>query len=158
MAFSSRLREHPVAPHLALMAVQLMFGTWPIFGKIALRAISSATLLTLRIVGAGVVFLLLKGSLAELPARLRLISTLQPLIAFALAARLLGESWTLRTLVASLLIFVGVFVLTKRGGEARRQKKSLSVLMRWRTRSEFSSLESGDLSPLWSVLARHHFA
>jgi drug/metabolite transporter (DMT)-like permease len=40
---------------------------------------------------------------------------LQPLIAFALASLLLGESWNVRTLVASILIFAGVAVVTRRG-------------------------------------------
>jgi drug/metabolite transporter (DMT)-like permease len=40
---------------------------------------------------------------------------LQPLIAFGLAPLLLQESWTWRTAVASLLIFTGVALVTKRG-------------------------------------------
>jgi drug/metabolite transporter (DMT)-like permease len=43
-------------PHLALVAVQLIFGTWPIFGKIALRALPSTGLVALRIAGAAVAF------------------------------------------------------------------------------------------------------
>ena len=39
---------------------------------------------------------------------------LQPLIAFGLAPILLGETWNTRTLVASLLIFGGVGIVTKR--------------------------------------------
>lgn len=46
-------------PHLALIAVQLMFGTWPIVGKIALRAVPGMGLVALRVAGAGVAFLLL---------------------------------------------------------------------------------------------------
>ena len=40
------------APHLALIMVQIMFGTWPIVGKIALRSLPSTGLVALRIVGA----------------------------------------------------------------------------------------------------------
>jgi drug/metabolite transporter (DMT)-like permease len=40
---------------------------------------------------------------------------LQPLIAFGLAPLLLGESWSWRTVIASLLIFTGVAIVTKRG-------------------------------------------
>lgn len=40
---------------------------------------------------------------------------LQPLIAFGLAPLLLGESWSWRTVFASLLIFAGVGIVTKRG-------------------------------------------
>ncbi len=46
-------------PHLALIAVQLMFGTWPIFGKIALRAVPGMGLVALRVAGAGAAFMLL---------------------------------------------------------------------------------------------------
>jgi drug/metabolite transporter (DMT)-like permease len=38
-------------PHLALVAVQLFFGTWPIVGKIVLRVLPSTGLVALRIVG-----------------------------------------------------------------------------------------------------------
>lgn len=40
---------------------------------------------------------------------------LQPLIAFGLAPLVLGESWNSRTIVACVLIFAGVGVVTKRG-------------------------------------------
>jgi drug/metabolite transporter (DMT)-like permease len=62
----SRYKEHVIAPHLALIAVQLMFGTWPILGKVALRSITSSALVTIRILGAALAFLLLKGSIQEL--------------------------------------------------------------------------------------------
>jgi len=39
---------------------------------------------------------------------------LQPLIAFALAPIMLGESLGLRAVVASLLIFAGVLIVTRR--------------------------------------------
>jgi drug/metabolite transporter (DMT)-like permease len=47
-------------PHLALLAVQLIFGTWPVFGKIALRELPSAGLVALRVGGAAAAFLLLR--------------------------------------------------------------------------------------------------
>ena len=49
-----------LGPHVALVAVQLMFGTWPIFGKIALRALPSSGLVAVRVVGAAVAFAILK--------------------------------------------------------------------------------------------------
>ena len=49
-----------VAPHLALIGVQLMFGTWPIFGKIALKVLPSTGLVVLRVVGATIAFLILQ--------------------------------------------------------------------------------------------------
>ncbi len=35
------MKEKDLQPHLALIAVQVMFGTWPIVGKIALRVLPS---------------------------------------------------------------------------------------------------------------------
>ncbi|HZH92282.1 MAG TPA: DMT family transporter [Pyrinomonadaceae bacterium] len=47
-------------PHAALVAVQLIFGTWPVVGKIALRALPATGLVTLRVVGAAIAFLLIR--------------------------------------------------------------------------------------------------
>ncbi len=49
-------RRLDIRPHLALLAVQIMFGTWPIVGKIALRSLPSAGLVSLRLVGAAAAF------------------------------------------------------------------------------------------------------
>ncbi len=49
----------PVAPHLALIAVQVLFATWPIVGKIALRAVPSVALVGFRIAGAALTLLIL---------------------------------------------------------------------------------------------------
>lgn len=43
-----------------LIAVQIIFGTWPIFGKIALTALPSTGLVALRVAGAAVAFLILQ--------------------------------------------------------------------------------------------------
>ena len=59
-------------PHLALIGVQVMFGTWPIFGKIVLRSMSSISLVGLRICGAALIFAILKpnvGEFRQLPRR-----------------------------------------------------------------------------------------
>ncbi len=47
-------------PHLALITVQILFGIWPIFGKIVLRSMSSTSLVALRLAGAAVLFALLQ--------------------------------------------------------------------------------------------------
>ncbi|HEY0100177.1 MAG TPA: DMT family transporter [Pyrinomonadaceae bacterium] len=47
-------------PHGALIAVQLIFGTWPIVGKLVLRSLSSTGLVTFRIVGATLAFLVIR--------------------------------------------------------------------------------------------------
>jgi drug/metabolite transporter (DMT)-like permease len=53
-------RGGAAAPHLALIAVQLMFGTWPIVGKIALDVLPSTGLVAFRVVGAALAFLALQ--------------------------------------------------------------------------------------------------
>jgi drug/metabolite transporter (DMT)-like permease len=52
--------RNTVGPHVALLAVQVIFGTSPVLGKIALRAFPSAGLVALRVGGAAVAFLLLR--------------------------------------------------------------------------------------------------
>lgn len=53
-------------PHLALIAVQILFGIWPIFGKIVLRSMSSTSLVVLRIAGAAVLLAILQRRLTPL--------------------------------------------------------------------------------------------
>ncbi len=60
------LRDQTFAPHLSLLLVQIMFGTWPIFGKIVLRSVSSVGLVGFRICGAAIIFTLLHRKFAEL--------------------------------------------------------------------------------------------
>ncbi|HYN85292.1 MAG TPA: DMT family transporter [Pyrinomonadaceae bacterium] len=49
-----------LAPHAALVAVQLFFGTWPIFGKVALASLPSTGLVACRVAGATLVFAALR--------------------------------------------------------------------------------------------------
>jgi len=58
--------SHKLRPHLALIAVQLLFGIWPIFGKIVLRSVSPTTLVAFRLVGAAIAFALLQRQLQPL--------------------------------------------------------------------------------------------
>lgn len=54
------------APHIALLAVQLMFGTFPVVGKLALQSFSSFAIVGFRVGGAALAFValqLLTGSL-----------------------------------------------------------------------------------------------
>lgn len=53
-------------PHLALVTVQILFGTWPIFGKIVLRSMSPATLVVCRIACAAVALAILQRRLTPL--------------------------------------------------------------------------------------------
>ena len=68
------IKEHrdTVGPHLALIAVQILFGTWPIFGKVVLQSISTSSLVACRITGAALAFVLLQRKftpLAKMPAK-----------------------------------------------------------------------------------------
>src|SRR5918912_628719 len=56
---SIRPNRNGAAPHIALVAVQLIFGTWPIVAKVALRALPSTGLVAIRVAGASVAFYLL---------------------------------------------------------------------------------------------------
>ena len=53
-------------PHLALITVQILFGIWPIFGKIVLRSMSSTSLVALRLAGAAVLFTVIQRRLTPL--------------------------------------------------------------------------------------------
>lgn len=53
-------------PHLALIAVQILFGTWPIFGKVVLRSMSPSSLVACRLTGAALAFMLLQRRLTPL--------------------------------------------------------------------------------------------
>ena len=58
-----------MAPHLALIAVQILFATWPIVGKIALRTVPPIALVGFRVAGATVLLVFLarsKGSLRKI--------------------------------------------------------------------------------------------
>lgn len=57
-----------VGPHLALLAVQIFFGTWPFFAKVVLRVMPSTGLVAFRVAGATLALLALQGS----PRRLAL--------------------------------------------------------------------------------------
>jgi drug/metabolite transporter (DMT)-like permease len=58
------LRSHSnkaLAPHLALIAVQVLFATWPIVGKLALHSVPSVALVGFRVAGAAIVLLSIGG-------------------------------------------------------------------------------------------------
>lgn len=56
----------PAAPHLALIAVQLLFATWPIVGKFALRAMPAVALVGFRVAGAALTLLILARASGKL--------------------------------------------------------------------------------------------
>src|SRR5215203_3626987 len=61
-----RERNSSIAPHLALVTVQILFGTWPIFGKVVLRSMSPSSLVACRLTGAALAFALLQRKLTPL--------------------------------------------------------------------------------------------
>jgi drug/metabolite transporter (DMT)-like permease len=65
-AASSRSGRAAAAPHLALIAVQILFGTWPIIGKVALRALPASILVAFRTTGAAIAFIILGRTLGRL--------------------------------------------------------------------------------------------
>jgi len=60
-SISNRTNSRPggAGAHIALLAVQIFFGTWPIIGKVVLRVIPSTGLVALRVAGAAAAFFLL---------------------------------------------------------------------------------------------------
>jgi len=59
-------QDSALAPHLALITVQIPFGTWPIFGKIVLRSMSTTNLMLCRLIGAALVLALIQRRLKPL--------------------------------------------------------------------------------------------
>ena len=62
------MREYrdTLGPHLALIAVQILYGTWPIFVTIVLRSMSPSSLTACRLTGAALAFALLQRKLTPL--------------------------------------------------------------------------------------------
>lgn len=106
---------HSVRPHLALVAVQVIFGSWPIFGKIALRALPSTGLVAVRVAGAAFAFFLLlrlRGKLVAPPrgdlARLALYG----LLGVALNQLLYVKGLALSTAINAALLSTSIPVFT----------------------------------------------
>jgi len=110
-----QIRDRGIAPHLALIAVQLIFGTWPIVGKVALRAMSSSGLVAFRVAGAAIVFLLLQGKLGELrklPARDLAMLTISSMLGIAINQLLFVKGLSLTTAINSVLLGTTIPVFT----------------------------------------------
>jgi len=111
-----------IKPHVALIAVQLIFGTWPVIGKIALRALPATGLVTFRVVGATLAFLIIRRVTGHVPikrrgdyARLALYSLLGVVLnqflfvkglelSTAINAALLGSTIPIFALLVSVLL------------------------------------------------------
>lgn len=115
MATNSAFKDRHVAPHLALIAVQIMFGTWPIFGKIVLRSLSSISLVGFRIVGAAIIFSLLQRKLSELrqlPKRVLAWLVLSTLLGVVANQLLFVKGLSLTTAINATLITTTIPVFT----------------------------------------------
>ncbi len=115
MQTGSKLREHAVAPHVALIMVQVMFGTWPIFGKVALRSMSSTSLVGFRIFGAALVLTILQrrlGQLFRLPKRVLAWLLLSSLLGVVLNQLLFVKGLSLTTAINAVLLTTTIPVFT----------------------------------------------
>lgn len=115
MATNSSFKDRGVAPHLALIAVQVMFGTWPIFGKIALRSLSSTSLVGFRIFGAAIVFSLFQrklGELRQLPKRVVAWLVLSSLLGVVVNQLLFVKGLSLTTAINATLLSTTIPVFT----------------------------------------------
>ncbi|HEX8473767.1 MAG TPA: DMT family transporter [Pyrinomonadaceae bacterium] len=104
-----------VYPHLALLAVQVMFGTWPIIGKIALRALPSTGLVAFRVAGATIAFALLRRFTRHVPITRRsdyLRLALYSLLGVVLNQFLFTKGLALSTVVNATLLGTAIPVFT----------------------------------------------
>jgi drug/metabolite transporter (DMT)-like permease len=95
--------------------VQVMFGTWPIFGKIILRSMSSTSLVGLRIVAAALVFSLLRrklGDLRQLPKRVLAWLVLSSLLGVTLNQLVFVKGLALTTAINATLLITAIPVVT----------------------------------------------
>jgi drug/metabolite transporter (DMT)-like permease len=109
------LKDHGAAPHVALIAVQVMFGTWPIFGKIVLRSMSSVSLVGFRIFGAAIIFTLLQrklGVLRQLPKRVLAWLVLSSLLGVVVNQLLFVKGLSLTTAINATLLTTTIPVFT----------------------------------------------
>lgn len=134
-----------LGPHLALFAVQILFGIWPIFGKVVLRSMSPTSLVVFRITGAalalaflqrrltpllrmpmkdlvllvmcsmlGIVgnqFLFVKGLSLTTVINAEILSTTIPAYAIGISMLLGYDRWSLKTFGGILIAIAGVLFL-----------------------------------------------
>jgi drug/metabolite transporter (DMT)-like permease len=112
---SNSLKDRSIAPHVALVMVQIMFGTWPIFGKVVLRSMSSTSLVGFRIFGAAAVFALLQrklGQLLQLPKRVIAWLVLSSLLGVVVNQLLFVKGLSLTTAINATLLTTTIPVFT----------------------------------------------
>jgi drug/metabolite transporter (DMT)-like permease len=112
---SNPLKDRSIAPHVALLVVQVMFGTWPIFGKVVLRSMSSISLVGFRILGAAAILILLQrkvGQLRQLPKRVIAWLVLSSLLGVVVNQLLFVKGLSLTTAINATLLTTTIPVFT----------------------------------------------
>lgn len=115
LSSSAAPTDRSITPHLALVAVQLMFGTWPILGKIVLRSMSSTSLVGFRICGAAIVLTLFRrqfGELLRLPRRILAWVVLSSLLGVVLNQLLFVKGLSFTTAINASLLTTTIPVFT----------------------------------------------
>ena len=103
------------APHLALIAVQVMFATWPIVGKIALRAVPSVALVAFRVAGAALAFILigaLRGRVGRIQKRDWPLLVASSLLGVVLNQWLFVKGLSLTTVINATLLGTTIPIFT----------------------------------------------
>lgn len=107
--------DSTAAPHIALIVVQILFATWPIVGKIALRSVPAVALVGFRVAGATI----LLSSLVRWRGGLKPIQRSDwPLLIISSALGLVFNQWlfvtglSLSTAINSTLIGTSIPIAT----------------------------------------------
>ena len=103
------------APHLALIAVQVLFATWPIAGKIALRTVPAVALVGFRVAGASLALLVLarmSGSLQTIKAADWPLLIVSSMLGLVLNQLLSTKGLSLTTAINSTLLSTTIPVFT----------------------------------------------
>ncbi len=103
------------APHLALIAVQVLFATWPIIGKIALRTVPSVALVGFRVAGASITLLVLakmSGSLQPIKRPDWALLIVSSMLGLVLNQLLFTKGLSLTTAINATLLSTTIPVFT----------------------------------------------
>jgi drug/metabolite transporter (DMT)-like permease len=112
------LRSHSnksLAPHLALIAVQVLFATWPIVGKIALQSVPAVALVGFRIAGASITLLALakmRGNLQTIKRADWPLLILSSLLGLVLNQLLFTKGLSLTTAINATLLGTAIPIST----------------------------------------------
>ena len=115
MSSESSITDRALTPHLALIVVQIMFGLWPIFGRVVLRSMSSTSLVGIRICGAAIILTLFRrqlGALRRLPWRVLAWVALSSLLGVVLNQLIFVKGLSLTTAINATLLTTTIPVST----------------------------------------------